>query len=152
MTLAKTLKFKDQMVMIGDGSSPTETFAAPCGFTSLNLTVNIETNSTNVPDCTDPDLPAWLVSDEVSKQMVISGQGVLDTDANQVWREWLMDGGEKTIRWITAGDAANGGGYWQAPGILTGFEYAGERGQRWNQNITITLNGKPTWTDAAPGS
>lgn len=148
MAQAKTLRFKDQLLMLGDGTTPTEGFEAPCGFTSLNLTVNIETNSTNVPDCDDPDLPSWLVSDEVSKQMVITGQGVLDTDANQVWREWLMEGGERNVRWVTNGNAAAGGGYWQAPAILSGFEYAGERGQRWAQNITLTLNGRPTWTPA----
>lgn len=146
MAQAKTLRFAEQVMMIGDGATPTEGFEAPCGFTTLNLTVNIETNTTNVPDCEDPDLPAWLVSDEVSKQMVLAGQGVLDTDAMQLWRAWLLDGGEKNVRWLTSGLAANGGGYFEAPGILTTYEEAGERGQRWNQNIGITLNGKPTFT------
>lgn len=148
MAQAKTLKFAQQLLMLGDGESP-EVFAAPCGFTSLNLSVNIETASVNVPDCDDPDLPAWLQSDEVSKQMVVGGSGVIDTDALQDWRAWLMQGGEKNVRWFTAGTAVNGGGYWQAPGILTQYEETGERGQRWQTNIQITLNGAPTWTPAA---
>lgn len=148
MAQAKTLKFAQQLLMLGDGATPEE-FAAPCGFTSLNLTVNIETNSVNVPDCADPDLPAWLVSDEVSKQMVLGGSGVLDTDAMQDWRDWLMDGGEKNVRWVTSGTAANGGGYWQAPGILTQYNETGERGNRWQSEIQITLNGAPAWTPAA---
>lgn len=148
MAQAKTIRFAGQLLMLGDGATPTEVFAAPCGLTSLNLTVNIETNSTNVPDCADPDLPAWLESDEVSKQMVVGGSGVIDTDAMQIWREWLLTGGEKNVRWFTTGTAANGGGYWQAPGILSTYEETGERGQRWNVNIGVTLNGKPTWTDA----
>ena len=76
------------------------------------------------------------------------GEGVLDTDANQMWREWLLAGGEKDIRWLTKGSAANGGGYFEAPGILTTYEEVGQRGNRWTQNIGITLNGKPTWTPA----
>lgn len=148
MAQAKTLKFGQQMMLLGNGGTPTETFSAPCGFTSLNLTVNIETNTTNIPDCADPDLPSWLASDEVSKQMVLGGSGVVDTDAMQEWRDWLMDGGEKNVRWLTSGSAANGGGYWQAPGILTTYEETGERGQRWQNNIAITLNGKPVWTPA----
>lgn len=148
MAQAKTLRFGQQSILIGDGADP-EVFAAPCGFTSLTLTVNIETATTNVPDCTDPELPAWLISDEVSKQMVVGGQGVLDTDAMQVWREWLLEGGERNVRWSTDGTGANGGGYFEAPGILTTFEETGERGQRWNQNIAITLNGKPEFTAAA---
>ena len=52
------------------------------------------------------------------------------------------------MRWFTTGSAANGGGYWQAPGILSTYEETGERGQRWNVNVGVTLNGKPVWTDA----
>lgn len=147
MAQAKTIRFAGQLMMLGDGETP-EVFAAPCGFTSLNLSVNIETNSTNVPDCLDPDLPAWLESDEVSKQMTVGGNGVIDRDAIQIWRDWLLTGGEKNVRWFTSGTAAEGGGYWQAPGILSTYEETGERGQRWQLNIGITLNGKPIWTDA----
>ena len=149
MAQAKSLKFADQIVMLGDGATPTELFAAPCGTTELTLDVNIETNTTNVPDCTDPDLPAWLVSDEVSKQMVITLSGTLDRDAKIMWEEWLMEGGEKNVRWVTTGTAAEGGGYYQAPGILSQFQYQGQRGQRWQFNIGITLNGKPAHTPAA---
>ena len=146
MAQAKTLRFAQQLLMIGDGATPTEAFEAPCGLTTLNLTVNIETNTVNVPDCDDPDLPAWLVSDEVSKQMVVGGQGVLDTDSMQIYRDWLMAGGEKNIRWFTDGLAADGGGYWQAPALMTTYEETGERGQRWNVNVGFTMNGAPIFT------
>lgn len=149
MAQAKSIRFAGQLMMLGNGAEPDEVFNAPCGFTSLSLTVNIETNSTNVPDCDDPDLPAWLESDEVSKQMQLSGNGVMDRDALIIWREWLMTGGEKNVRWFTTGTAAQGGGYWEAPGILSTYEETGERGQRWQLNIGITLNGAPTWTEAA---
>lgn len=148
MAQVKSLKFAEQVLMLGDGATPTEVFAAPCGFESLTLTVNIETNTTNLPDCDDPDLPAWLVSDEVSKQMVAAGNGTLDTDSMQIWRDWLMEGGEKNVRWVTSGTAANGGGYFSAPAILTTFEESGERGARWQQSVAVTLNGKPVWTPA----
>ena len=145
MAQAKTIKFGSQVLVIGNGATP-EVFTAPCGLTTLNLTVNIETSDTNVPDCADPNLPSWLVSDEVSKQMVVGGNGVLDTDAMQVYRAWLLSGGEKNIRWLTSGTGANGGGYWAAPGILESYEETGERGQRWNVAISIKLNGAPTFT------
>lgn len=148
MAQAKTLKFAEQTMLLGGGETPTELFTAPCGFLSLGMTVNIELNTTNVPDCTDPDLPAWLQSDEVSKQMALTGDGVLDTDAVQVWRDWLMEGGEKNVRWKTNGTALNGGGYFQAPALLSRYEETGERGQRWNVGVGLTLNGKPTFTPA----
>lgn len=149
MAQAKTLRFAQQIMLLGDGAAPAENFTAPCGFTTLDLTVNIETNTTNVPDCNDPDLPAWLISDEVSKQMVLSGNGVLDTDAFQLWRAWMMAGGEKNVRWLTSGTGANGGGYYQAPGILSAYSENGERGNRWKLSAGVTLNGKPAFTPSA---
>lgn len=148
MAQAKSLRFAQQAMLLGDGADP-ELFTAPCGFETLTLTVNIETNTTNVPDCDDPDLPAWLQSDEVSKQMVLGGEGVLDTDAMQVWRDWLLEGGERNVRWLTEGSAANGGGYFEAPAILTTYEENGQRGQRWRINAGVTLNGKPEFTPAS---
>lgn len=148
MAQAKTIKFGNILLEIGDGATPTEAFAAPCGIETLSLTVNVETNTTNVPDCSDPDLEAWLISDVTSKQMVITGEGIMDADAQKDWREWILAGGERNIRWHVDLSSANGGGYWQAPALLTTFEENGERGNRWRSNIGLTLQGKPTWTAA----
>jgi len=152
MALAKVIQFGEQLLLWGDGADPEE-FTPLCGFTNLELTVNIETNSTNVPDCDDPSLPAWLVSSEVSKQMQLGGNGVIDSDALAEFNEWLLTGGEKNFRWLTnsvANPEANG--YWAAPGIMSAYGQTGERGQLWNQSTTILLNGRPNRVDlnAAP--
>lgn len=147
MALARTLKFGEQLLLWGDGGSP-ETFTPLCGFTSLELTVNIETNSTNIPDCDDPDLPAWLKSSEVSKQMQLGGSGVIDTNALNAFKQWIMEGGERNFRWLTDGDEhSESNGYWEAPGILSAYGQTGERGTEWNQNVTILLNGRPNYVD-----
>jgi hypothetical protein len=152
MALAKTLDFGEQLLLWGDGGSPTETFTPLCGFTSLTLTVNIETNSVNVPDCDDPELPAWLVSREVSKQMQLSGNGVIDTDVLDAFNAWILEGGEKTFRWMTDGKNDEANGYWEASGILSAYSQSGERGNLWTQDTTILLNGAPDRVDlnAAP--
>lgn len=143
MALAKTIKFGEQLLLWGDGESP-ETFTPLCGFTSLELTVNIETNSTNVPDCDDPDLPAWLKSSEVSKQMQLGGSGVIDASALDAFNDWILAGGEKNFRWLTNSVASpEANGYWEAPGILSAYGQTGERGQEWNHSTTILLNGQP---------
>lgn len=147
MAQAKTLPFGAQTILIGDGADP-EVFAPFCGFTALNMVVNIESNTTNIPDCDDPDLPAWLGIDEVSKQMVLGGNGVLDTDAVQIEEDWILQGGKRNVRWLRSGTAGNGGGYFQAPGLLTTYEQTGERGQRWQRQVGITLDGAPTFTPA----
>jgi len=146
MAQASTIKLGKSALLLGDGASP-EAFTAPCGLEQLTMTVNIET--TNTPDCSDPDLPSWLVSDEVSKQMTISGEGVLDTTAMQTWRDWFMGGGEKNVRWFTDLAAGSGGGHYEAPAILTTYEEQGQRGQRWRVSIGVALNGKPIFTAAS---
>lgn len=150
MALAKVIKFGEQMLLWGDGGSP-EVFTPFCGFTSLELTVNIETNSTNIPDCDDPDLPAWLASDEVSKQMQLGGSGVIDSAVLDRLNDWILDGGEIMFRWLTNSTAnPEANGYWEAPGILSNYGQTGERGQRWNHSVTILLNGRPTRVEIPP--
>lgn len=147
MALAKTIKFGEQVLLWGDGLTP-ETFTPLCGFTSLELTVNIETNSTNVPDCDDPDLPAWLISSEVSKQMQLGGSGVIDADVLDAFNDWILNGGEKNFRWLTnSAKNPTANGYWEASGILSAYSQTGERGQEWNESATILLNGQPNRVD-----
>lgn len=150
MAQAQTIKFGEAAVLLGDGENP-EVFAAPCGVEELTMTVEIEANSTNAPDCDDPDLPGWLESDIVSKQMTIQGQGVLSKQAIEVWREWWhndMPATEINVRFHRTHSGA-GAGYFQGPAILTAYEEPGTRGERWRNSFTITFNGKPTWVPAA---
>ncbi|WP_022697927.1 phage tail tube protein [Euryhalocaulis caribicus] len=147
MAQATSIKFGTQAILLGDGST-SEEFAAPCGLTSLSKQTNVETNTTAIPDCDDPDLAVWLAVDEVSRQMTLSGSGLLAQEALDTWREWDNTGGFKNVRWLTDLAAANGGGHYEGEALLTQFEETGERGQRWQVNIGITFSGKPTWTDA----
>lgn len=152
MALTRVLEFGEQLLLWGDGASP-ETFVPLCGFTNLTLTVNIETNTNNVPDCDDPSLPAWLHSSEVSKQMQLGGNGVIDTNVLAEFNEWIMNGGPKNFRWLTnSANHPEANGYWEAPGILGSYGQTGERGQLWTHETTILLNGRPNRVDlnAAP--
>lgn len=150
MAQANTIRFGRCFILIGDGATP-EVFAAPCGFSELTMTINIESNTVNIPDCEDPDLAAWLATDIVSQQMTLQGTGVLDQQAMQMWQDWWLDGGaeERNVRWFRDLTAANGGGYFEAPAVLTAYEETGSRGQRWQNSVGIALNGKPTFTAAA---
>lgn len=144
MAQATTFKFGDQAILIGDGASP-EVFSAPCGFTQLTRTLNVNTNDVNIPDCNDPDLASWLATDEESRQMITAGQGVLAAEALTVWDEWFLQGGEKNLRWTRTSATPALNGYFQGPGVLTAYEETGQRGQRWQVSVTIAWNGAPTW-------
>ena len=148
MAQASTLRFGDQAILLGNGATP-EVFSAPCGLTSITKTTNIETATTNVPDCDDPDLPSWLEIDEVSKQMVLSATGVIAKEALPTWRLWHDNGGYKNIRFFRDIAAGSGGGYYEGRALLTTFEETGERGSKWTLSVGITFDGKPTWVPAA---
>lgn len=152
MAQAKTIKFANVLVLLQDQDTG-GLFTAPCGVEQLTMTINVETNTTNVPDCDDPDLASWLETDVVSQQMTIEGEGVLDTDAMQVWQDWYFGanaGQEIRVRFFRDLTAPNGGGYFEGPAILSAYSETGQRGQRWRNSFTITFNGKPTFTPAAP--
>ena len=147
MAQALTMSFGKCMIMLGDGAS-SEVFTAPCGFSELTMTINIESNTVNIPDCDDPDLAAWLATDIVSQQMTLQGSGVLDKNAMQTWQAWWFDAGaaEKNVRWFRDLSSGEGGGYFQAPAVLTAYEETGSRGQRWQNSVGIALNCKPSFT------
>lgn len=149
MAQAVTYRFGKAFILLGDGASP-EVFTAPCGFESLTMTLNIESNNVNIPDCDDPDLAAWLATDIVSQQMVLSGSGVVDKAALVTWQTWWFDDGnvEKNVRFFRDIGAATGGGHFQAPAIITAWEETGQRGNRWQFSTTVTMNGKPTFVSA----
>lgn len=148
MAQAKTFRFSDVMILLGNGASPTEIFAAPCGLTELGMTIATDTSETVIPDCDNPDDPAWKITDISALQMTLTGQGVLDRTARKAWEDWAFGGVEKSVRWMYDVTAADNGGHYQAPGILTSYQVTAQRGQRATVQIGITLNGKPQWTAA----
>lgn len=154
MAQAKTITFGKVLLLLEeqDSSGGAGTYVAPCGVEQLTMTINVETNNTNIPDCDDPDLASWLATDVVSQQMTIEGEGVLDTDAMQMWQDWWYNDGasERNVRWYRNLTAPNGGGHFQGPAVLTAYSETGQRGQRWRQTFTLALNGKPTFTPATP--
>lgn len=154
MALASTIRFGQVAVLIEgqDTSGGTGIYEGVCGVEQLTMTVNLEQNTTNIPDCDDPDLPSWLETDLVSQQMTIEGEGVLDTEAMQVWQDWYFNHADenRNVRFFRDLSAPNGGGYFQGPAKITAYSETGQRGERWRNSFTITFQGKPTFTPATP--
>lgn len=148
MAQATSIRFGSQQLLIGDGATPTEIFTAPCGITSLTKTTNVETETTNIPDCDDPDLASFLGIDEISRQIQVTFSGLLATEALPMWQTWDLAGGYKNIRWYRDLSAPNGGGYLAGQALLTQFEETGEAKRRYQVSGQVTFDGKPTWTSA----
>lgn len=86
-----TVKFGKFRVLLGDGNSP-EVFTAPCGFTSKSLVLSKNLTEVNLPDCDDPDAPAWVGRDVESLTASITGEGVMAFESADDW----MDAFEST--------------------------------------------------------
>lgn len=84
MASPKTIKFGKFAVMLGTpGANPV--YTAPCGFNSKSLTLSKELNDITIPDCDNPDAPAWIGRDVASMSAAISGEGVVAESALPTW-------------------------------------------------------------------
>lgn len=74
MAQPPTFTFGDVIVQVAT-SSAASTFITICGRKKKSLKLSKETNTTEVPDCVDPDLPSWQIADvmSLSSEFEISG-------------------------------------------------------------------------------
>lgn len=138
MATPTTIRGTQLYVKIGDDASP-EVFTHPCLINSeRGVTFRSSTNDIVVPDCDNPDDPAFreLVKDALS--MGVTGAGVLDNvlATIQAYTTWWKSDSAKAVQ-IWLGTI----GYWQADMKLTEFEVTGERNNKAQVAITLESDG-----------
>lgn len=84
MAAPTTARFGKFRVLIGDSASPIN-YTAPCGFTSKSLVLSKNLTDVNIPDCDDPDDPAWVGRDVESLTASITGEGVMAYESIERW-------------------------------------------------------------------
>lgn len=90
MATPTTARFGKLRILIGDGNSPIN-YTAPCGFTSKSLALSKNLTDVNLPDCDDPDAPAWVGRDVESLTASITGEGVMAAESVEVWMNAFED-------------------------------------------------------------
>lgn len=131
----------------GDGGSPEVFTSKVCGLTSKGFTISSETSDSTVPDCDDPDLPAWVERVTRSSSAEISGSGVMAEETFDFWRDWKLDGTAKNVRVIM--DLLGTPGYFAGSFLLTSLEITGNQDDgKINVTVTLQSNGEITWVDA----
>lgn len=150
MAVAKVLRGTKLLVKVSDGAG-TPVFAHPCLINAARgFALNAETNTTNVPDCDDPDLLSWASTEKRSLSASISGAGVLHTPDTEQYFDWVKSATPKDVRVELNGvTGANGGGYFAGKFHLTQFELTGDLGEKVQCSISMQNDGAVTWTDAA---
>lgn len=135
-----TVKFGKFFVRLSDGETP-PSFVAPCGFTSKSFTRNKTLNEVQIPDCDDPDAPAWSARDVASMSATISGSGVLAQAAVPTWEEALAS--TESIECEVELEYPDG-----STDVYTGlfhlesFEVTGALGERVNVSVTMQSDGE----------
>lgn len=129
------------LILIGNDASP-EVFAEPCGLTTKSFDMNASTNTTLIPDCADPEAPAWEAKDVNSLSAQVSGQGVMAVESFDVWNDWFLSAIGKQCQ-IKLDNSELG--QYEGEFILSAFKLGGTRGQKVTVDITLVNNGAVTW-------
>lgn len=142
MAQPTTLAFSKMLILVGDGVSP-ETFASPCGLTSKSFDISASSNDVQVPDCDDPDAPAW--TDRVVKALSgkVSGSGIMAVESFTIWRDWALGGLPKNVRIQLVG---TGLGYYSGSFILDSFSLKASLGDKVQVDVSLSSDGQITWT------
>lgn len=150
MATQNKVAFDKYYIALGDGATPTEAFDRPCALASRTFTLTGTPAETNLLDCADESLPMWTSRQINVQSGTISGEGTLDPDDLETWRDFALNGEVKNARIVVDLAAASGGGYYQGPFVLTTFENVSSKE---NGTVTFSLEmqsaGAITWTDAA---
>lgn len=139
MAQPATLKGTALYIKIGNGATP-EVFTHPCLINSdRGVTFKSNTSDIIVPDCDDPDDPAWreLVKDALSAGL--TGAGVLDNKAVTIaayttW--WKQDVAKNVQIWLGTL------GYWSGAFKLTEWQINGARSDKAKVSITLESDGE----------
>lgn len=143
MTAPTTLPFSKLLILIGDGASP-EVFSAPCGLTSKGFDTNASSNDVLVPDCDDPDAPAWVARVVKSLSGKVSGSGIMAVESFHFWNTWSLSGLPKNVRIQLVG---TGLGYYSGSFLLTNFSLKASLGDKIQVDVAMDSDQQVSWTD-----
>lgn len=142
MAKPTTLPYSKMIVYVGDGGSP-ENFDDPCGLTTKGLDFTGAAGEAVVPDCDDPDAPAWIERAMRSLSGKITGTGILAVESFIVWRDWCLSGLPKHCRVQLVG---TGLGYYSGSFLLTSFSIKATHGEKVTIDVGMDSDGQIIFT------
>ncbi|MER9164400.1 hypothetical protein [Mesorhizobium sp. M0715] len=144
MTAVPRVTGSKLLVQIGNGADP-EVFDHDCLInTKRGVQFSSETTDTIMPDCDNPEDPAWKSVSKDGLQATISGAGMLYAASLGEWWDWYNSDDSKNVRFnVTTA------GYWQGAFKLTQFEVTAD-GNKDTATSTVTMvsDGAVAWTAA----
>lgn len=147
MTAISALRGTQLYIKISDGNSP-ETFAHPCLInTKRGIKFASSTNKVIVPDCDNPEDPAWQQAIKDALSASIDGAGVLDNKSATItaYDSWFTGKDSKNVQvWLGTM------GYWAGAFQLTGWEITGDRNANCEATVTLESDGPLAAFHVAP--
>lgn len=144
MAQPTVLSFGKGIIYVGDAATPTEVFTKLCGFNSMSLTIEKDTNDVTLPDCDDPDAAAWQATDVLSLAWSMEFEGVYAKEsADLIWAA-VSSGQSRNLRLRLVGAGAGGGTpdlQFSGKGHF-GMGLQGERGSKWQSSMNVTGDGE----------
>ncbi len=154
MTAPTVIPGTKLLILIGPGGdspqgSP-DVFTEPCGLTTKNFTLAASTNTTLIPDCADPSLPAWEAKDVNALSAEVTGTGVMACESFHTWVDWYLGATERSarIQLVSPTTLPLSLGYFLGSFLLTSLKYGGVRGTKVTLDITLVNNGAVTFVAA----
>ncbi|MBI1405708.1 MAG: hypothetical protein GC145_06235 [Caulobacter sp.] len=93
-----TINGEQLLIMISDGASP-EVFSHPCLInTTRGFSLDMDVTQETIPDCDDPDAPAWKSVEVDGLSMTITGAGVHDIASSAEYFAWATSGANKNVK------------------------------------------------------
>ena len=143
------------LILLGDGGTPTETFAAPCGVNTKSAKFTNNLGEEVLLDCDDPlgvqaFVTRWFESSDTELQV----SGRVSKQAWPTWRSWIDATGSDAVRNVqieVVNTPADVGGYWTLPVAMSDFEIGTEGSSTMTMSMTLMGAGPRVWT-AAPAS
>lgn len=143
MAQVETFTGSKILIKIGDGADP-EVFAHPC---LINTTRSIQGSATTVdnavPDCADPEAPAWVEREKDTISYTITGEGMMHASDIAVYAAWLKDPLSKNIQAVVA-DGDDAGHVFSGAFHLTELQMGGGRKEKATGSITLVSDGVVT--------
>ncbi len=146
--MAQPTTYQGSHVAIFLEGTPAGTYVRPCGLTDHTLSFSKNTNTVTVPDCDDPDLPAWIERETESIDFTASGSGVLAAEAVDDWYAAFESTATVNARiYVGKPDDTAKGRFWQGRVHVTGFEVSGTRGNKAQVSVSIESDGELTFNN-----
>lgn len=145
MALVDVVNGEKLLILVGDGATPTEAFDHPCLInTERGISFSSSLTQEAIPDCANPNDPAWLVAEKDGLSATINGAGMLDVASVEMFDAWFRSDDTKNIK---VKIDKTGGSTWTGAFHLSEWSVTGARKSKATASLTLVSSGVVTRAD-----